>query len=111
MIIKAIGRISTRGANKELIQYNRGDTLVVPDDEGERLIKLKVATYEGESSDSDYQEVEDTYLSEDKLKKLDKPKLVEYAASIGLQLEQSSKKEELMNLIIDFMEEQKDMEE
>ena len=109
MILRANSKISIRDKEGKLIKYQSGDTFEVSNAEAERLIKLNVAQYEGESQEENEDDAEEL-LSEVALKKLDKPGLVKYAASLGLTLEMSLKKEDLVNAILDFMEEQAEEE-
>lgn len=57
----------------------------------------------------DMQEEKETYLSEEQLKKINnKKKLVEYAESIGMEIEEDWKVKELIANILNFQEEQQE---
>lgn len=96
----------------ECINYKKGDYFSINDTEGKRLIELKAAVLveitseDGqESPPEDNSEAEEVVITEDYLNKMNKNELCTYAASIGLELNESMLKEKLISSIMDSIEE------
>ncbi|MHC1747440.1 MAG: Rho termination factor N-terminal domain-containing protein [Cellulosilyticaceae bacterium] len=104
---KALGRISTR-QNGVLITFNPNDIFEISNEEAKRLEKLNVATLLGEiEGEVDEDQVVD-YLSQEELEKKNKEALAQYATNIGIDLNTTMKKEEMIYSILDYIEELKD---
>ncbi len=115
MVLKVLAKIATR-ENRQLVQYRKGDCIEISEAEGQRLIHLGVAecvqhqaqVIQDEAQDFDDQEDTVAYLDTEALEKMKKQELVEYAASIGLNLDLGLKHPELVAQIIDYIEEVED---
>jgi hypothetical protein len=101
VLCTALSRISRR-EDGERITFERGDTFEATVDEAKRLVKLKVATVQGEIA-----EEEITYLSEAELNKKNKDWLQQYGRKLGVELASTMKKDDMIPLILDTIEELK----
>jgi hypothetical protein len=101
VLCTALSRISRRKDGGR-ITFERGDTFEATVDEAKRLVKLKVATVQGEIA-----EEEITYLSEEELNKKNKDWLQQYGRKLGIELAATMKKDDMIPLILDTIEELK----
>ncbi|WP_410495811.1 hypothetical protein QTL86_19300 [Cellulosilyticum sp. ST5] len=112
MIIKALAKISIR-QNGEIVTYVNGQELEVSEEDAKRLIVLKVAenldeaNHNGQDNNNGYQDG-DGYLSVKELEKMKKQDLVDYANTIGLELDFATKQPDLVHAITDYIEELND---
>lgn len=97
----ALSRISTRD-NGERVVFQKGNTFITSLAEAERLVKLKVAKIQNE-----VEEEKVVYLSDTELSKKNKEWLEDYGGKLGLQLSVTMKKDEMVSLILDAIEELK----
>lgn len=101
---KALETISTRQKGV-LITFNPNDIFEVSNEEARRLGELHVVAVLDEIEGNDQTII---YLSQAELEKKNKEALIEYASSLGIDLNITMKKEEIIYSILDYIEELKD---
>lgn len=109
VICKACGRVITRESGVRVV-YEKGDSLTISSEEASRLEKLKAVEDIEHIDDYYLEEDPNVFLTEEQLKEKNKDELIIYAASLGLELDKSTKKEPMIYAICDFIAEQAESE-